>query len=106
MLQKNYDTLEWRMKKPWGSNTDSNALLDNLEIDIQTTMKKKSWNALDLCFKWKYIQEYLKGFDWVAEADVDTVKALLSKKQLINIVYNTKTQCISKLGITVGTNAI
>ena len=79
---------------------------DTLNNEMQCTMKKKNWNALDMCFKWKYVQIYLQNFTWLSDNDILTVKSNLTSKKITNVSYDTKQKCVVKLNIIVNNTLI
>lgn len=77
-----------------------------LDDEIKITMKKKSWNMLDKCFKWQFIEAYLLNIPWVTKPDIKHVRDVFSKGNLCQIVFNNKERHITTLGLEVRGQAI
>lgn len=100
-MKKNFDNLAWRNKKPLTflqKEENKEILLNNLDRETELAMKKKSWNLMDMCFKWRYILNYLENLG-INEKDSIMIKDLFIKKQLTNIIFNSKEKKITSLSI-------
>lgn len=105
--QRAVDQLAWQTKGR--SRVCSNYTEDDVEIckqEITKTITKKSWNTLDKCFKWQFIEKYLAAFPWIVQADLNLVKDKFTQNQLVHIVFNNKSRCVESIGIIIGTNEI
>jgi hypothetical protein len=62
-----------------------NMLIDN-EIAARS-QRSTSWKQMDLCFKWRLVQDYMQAAhcsnDLIAE-----IRALLRRNELANVEYN------------------
>lgn len=77
-----------------------------IEDEIHATLKKKNWRALDLCFKWNLINEYINSLRCknpdltISETDMQMIKNRVMQKMSHNVVYNREKQCIECLNFT------
>jgi hypothetical protein len=103
--QKAIAMINWKTKK-----TDTTRIYtEDFEFcnnEINKTIAKKNWNTLDKCFKWKFIDSYLKSYDWISVENIDHVKKMFIDNKLPLIKFNNKERKIITLNITVGTEII
>ena len=71
-----------------------------IEDEIKIAFSKKSWNALDKCFKWQYIGTYLESLA-LSDVDVATIKLLFVQNKLKEVVFNNKERIIKSLNIVI-----
>lgn len=105
-MKKSFENLAWRNRKPLTllqKEENKEILLGNLDRETAIAMKKKSWNLMDMCFKWKYITMYIDTLKTngliINDNDLIYIKDLFIKKKLPNIVYNSKEKCITSLSL-------
>lgn len=72
-----------------------------LDEEIKSTLQKKTWNALDKCFKWQFIEAYLLNIPWMTKQDMKCIKETFSKGNLGQVVFNNKERHITTLGLEV-----
>ena len=105
LMMNQYKSLEYRMpnKGKFRKNETSNDedVNDYIDKEVANACKKKSWNALDVCFKWKLIQEYINQLDNNDELLLEIVKKAFKQKKLETVEYDNKEYKIKKLNFFV-----
>ena len=104
LLMNQIKTLQYRLPKSKTRKsevTNDADVNDYIDKEVANACKKKSWNALDVCFKWKLIQEYVNDLNRNDELLLDIVKTAFKLKKLENIEYNKKEYKIKKLNLSV-----
>ena len=74
--------------------------------EIKVALSKKTWTAMDKCFKWQFIDTYLNAFPWIAQDDKSLVKDMFVHNKLVGLIFDNKGRCIKTLGIVVKTHVI
>jgi hypothetical protein len=77
---------------------EGSGITDTINNEIDISMKRKSWKTMDKCFKWIYVQEYLKDKD-ISENDFKNIKKLLQNDKL-NVDYNKSEHNIKSIDYT------
>jgi hypothetical protein len=102
--QKQIDMLNYTNKQN-GNSIKYSEDFEFCNIEINKTLAKKSWNSLDICFKWKYIESYLSSYDWILPQHIEDIKKLFLSKQLV-VKFNNKERRIETLNHTIGLETI
>jgi len=73
---------------------------DFCDNEIKFALGKKSWAAMDKCFKWQFITEYLTA----TAANIDPLEIVAIKQKftqgsLCNIIFDSKERKIKTIGI-------
>jgi hypothetical protein len=73
---------------------------DFCDDEIKRTLAKKNWNGLDRCFKWQFIENYLKTFEWITDKNVFQVKTMFISNTL-DAKFDNKKKEITTLNINI-----
>lgn len=71
-----------------------------IEGEMQRARLKQSWNKMDKCFQWQFVQEYLDTVPGISVSDKEKIMKMFKSEKLADIVYNTKLKKIDKLNLT------
>lgn len=109
-------TLEYQMKKKeaydkgkekfsrfkYGAYSTDSEIQTYVASDIETTLAKKKWNALDMCFKWRFIEQYLQDTftESLTTEEINEVQCKLKTNCLLAVTYDLENRRITKLNIT------
>lgn len=72
-----------------------------LASDIETQFKKSGWATMDMCMKWKCIQDYMDRLEMNSTTHASKLRELLKEGRLVNVVYDKKSSEIKKLNIKI-----
>ena len=100
-VQKSIALIAWQSKGKALRHNDYTENFEFCEDEIKVAFSKKSWNALDKCFKWQYIETYLVALTWMSEVDIAGVKVLFVQNKLKDVVFNNKERCIKTLNLVI-----
>lgn len=68
------------------SMDDLNAFIDR---DITSRMQRQSWKQMDICFKWKLIQDYMNSMETPCKAKVVAdIRHMLRANELVQVEYD------------------
>jgi hypothetical protein len=119
-IQKNFAALAWKLKadaksEPVVDLADPvpqqitfkpkyrlNEYEENFEFcdnEIKKVLAKKTWNSMDKCFKWGFIQDYLVEFEWITDEKIAAIKGLFMSNAMKEIVFSNKERKITSLNI-------
>jgi hypothetical protein len=119
-IQKNFAALSWKLKadakgEPVVDLADPvpqlitfkpkyrlNEYEENFEFcdnEIKKALLKKTWNSMDKCFKWGFIQDYLVEFEWITDEKIAAIKGLFMSNAMKEIVFSNKERKIISLNI-------
>lgn len=104
--QRAVDQLAWQSK---GKSMIQGNYQEELEFcnqEIKVALSKKTWTAMDKCFKWQFIDTYLNAFPWIAQDDKSHVKDMFVHNKLVGLIFDNKGRCIKTLGIMIKCNSI
>ena len=79
---------------------------DFCDTEIKSTMSRKTWTAMDKCFKWQFINDYIASIAWIVEDDVAMVKMLFANNKLPHVIWNAKERRITSLGLNIRNKTI
>jgi len=99
-VQKTVANMAWRTKGKALVHQDYMENFDFCDDEIKKVMARKTWTAMDKCFKWLFIDSYLKDHD-ICIKDIANVKVMFSENKLKNIEFSNKERRILSLNITV-----
>jgi hypothetical protein len=74
--------------------------------DINRLLTKKRWDNLDMCFKWKFIDTYLKTFHWITPKLVKNVQQQLKSSKLTSVEYDQNMGRVKRLNIELDGNTL
>jgi len=79
--------------------TKNETMYDTIQHEISQTLASKGWRAMDLCFKWKYIQDYLgkQPFSLSPQDHSSLASKVHDKYFSQNIEYDKSSQSIKRL---------
>jgi hypothetical protein len=100
-VQKSIALIAWQSKGKALRHNDYTENFEFCEDEIKVAFSKKSWNALDKCFKWQYIGTYLEAIPGVSEVDIAGIKTLFVQNKLKDVVFNNKERCIKTLNLVI-----
>jgi len=74
-------------------------MYDTIQHEISQTLASKGWRSLDLCFKWKYIQDYIrKQSQTLTPQDLANLATKVHDKNFLqSIEYDKTSQSIKRL---------
>lgn len=99
-VQKSIALISWNTNGKALRHNDYTENFEFCEDEIKIAFSKKSWNALDKCFKWQYIGTYLESLA-LSDVDVATIKVLFVQNKLKEVVFNNKERIIKSLNIVI-----
>ena len=99
-VQKSIALISWNTNGKALRHNDYTENFEFCEDEIKIAFSKKSWNALDKCFKWQYIGTYLESLA-LSDVDVATIKLLFVQNKLKEVVFNNKERIIKSLNIVI-----
>ena len=62
-----------------------------IQCEIERRLKKKSWNQLDMCFKWRLVSTFLSEngmYDTMDDASRDELRVKIRKNELEGVEYD------------------
>jgi hypothetical protein len=60
-----------------------------IDREIAIRMQRQSWKHMDVCFKWKLVQEYIKSLHMPCSHDIlNEIRALIKTNGLANVEYD------------------
>ena len=79
--------------------TQNETMYDTIQHEISQTLASKGWRSLDLCFKWKYIQDYVRKQSHALSSQdhANLASKVHDRNFLQNIEYDKALQCIKRL---------
>ena len=101
-VQKTVAQIAWKTNGRALTHQNYNEDFEFCETEIKKVMSKKTWNTMDKCFKWLFIDVYLKGItNPLSEIDIANIKTMFTQNKLKQIEFNNKERRIVSLNIVV-----
>jgi len=97
-VQKTIAQIAWKTNGRALTHQNYNEDFEFCEDEIKKVMSKKSWNAMDKCFKWIFIDSYLATFN-LPEQDVANIKISFTQNKLKKIEFSNKERRIVTLNL-------
>ena len=73
-----------------------------IQSEIERRLKKKSWNQLDMCFKWRLVAAFLAEnglYDGMSVETKDGLRGKIRKNELEGVEYDNATMKIVSMKI-------
>lgn len=96
--------IAWQSKGKSRIYGDYNEDFEFCDNEIKSAMSRKTWAAMDKCFKWQFINDYLTDIPGIADADVALIKTMFTRNKLPLVVFDNKERKIRSLGVTLDDN--
>jgi len=72
---------------------------ENINADISTQFKKCGWSTMDLCMKWRCVQEYIARQNLTPSAEEQAKMVAALKTNSLKVTYNKSIGLITEMNI-------